>query len=270
VTQSADPSAQGGPEKQGSGKTALITGAGRNIGADMAHRFAIAGYRVVLAARQHTAIKKVEDGILASGGEALAVTCDVTNESAVMAMTERIRRETGRGVDVLVNNAMVRVQRPLLDMTREEWDTVLGVVLTGAFHTTRAVLPWMRGEGWGRVINISGLAGQSGAAGRAGIVTAKSGLIGFTKAVALEVAAQGITVNSISPGVIGTRRTAEDLAMMGGADLASKHYEEEQKLIPVGRMGCVSEVSATCLFLASEDASFITGQVLSVNGGRYL
>lgn len=248
-------------------RTVLITGAARNIGANLAQRFAAAGYQVVVNATRPGEIEKVAMAINDDGGSAMAVSCDIRDQSQVWRMVEQVESKFG-GVDVLVNNAMVRKQGPFTEITIEDWQEVLNVVLTGSFNCTRAVLPHMRRSRWGRVICMGGVAGERGAVDRAAVVTAKSGLFGFAKAVALETAEQGITANVVSPGIIDTDRG--DLKRIGDEALVRSHYQAEIASIPVGRPGRLDEISAMCLFLASDDAAFITGQVIGVNGGRHM
>lgn len=248
-------------------RVALVTGAGRNIGAAIARRFAADGMRVVVASRHAEEIDAVAAGIRRDGGQALAITADVTEPDQVRRLADRAADELGP-VDVLVNNAVVRRHLPVHETTLEDWHAVLAVTLTGAFTCIQAVLPGMRERGWGRIINMGGVAGQSGARNRIAVVTAKNGLFGMTKGLALETAADGVTANVVSPGIIATDRG--DLRRLGDADAARAHYAEEIAAIPAGRAGRVEEIAATCSFLASDDAAFITGQVLGVNGGRHM
>ena len=246
-------------------KTVLVTGSGRNIGRDIALRFAREGCRVVVNARGPEQIEAVAEQIRSAGGAALAVAADVRDRRQVAAMVERAAAEFG-GIDVLVNNAVVRVQKPLLETSEDEWRLVIDVALGGAFNCSQAVLPHMVEQGWGRIINLAGMSGQRGAANRVGVVSAKSGLIGMTKALAMEFGGRGITVNAISPGLIDTERG--EWTAIGDPNLQS--YAHGAEGIPVGRRGLMSEISATCLFLCSEEAAFITGQTISVNGGSYM
>ena len=248
-------------------RTVLVTGAGQNIGADVARRFAAKGNRVVLNARRPDDIGRVAKEIVSQGGEAMSVTGNICDPNQVAALLLQVQDRYG-GVDVLINNAMTRRHMPIEATSLEDWRAVLEVVLTGSFNCTKAVLPHMRHKGWGRIISLGGVAGQMGARDRVAVVTAKSGLFGFTKAVALETARQGITANVLSPGIIETDR--RDLAEMGDAAAARAHYETETASIPVGRRGHLEEISAACLFLASDAAAFITGQVIGVNGGRHM
>ena len=246
-------------------KTVLVTGSGRNIGRDVALRFAREGFRVVLNARGAEQIEAVAEEIRGAGGTALAVAADVSDARQVADMVERAAAELG-GIDILVNNAVVRVQKPMLEMSDDEWRLVIDVALGGAFNCSRAVLPHMVEQRWGRIINMAGMSGQRGAANRVGVVSAKSGLIGMTKALAMEFAAQGITVNAVSPGLIDTERG--EWTAIGDPSLQS--YDRGAEGIPVGRRGLMSEIAATCLFLCTDGAAFITGQTISVNGGSYM
>lgn len=248
-------------------RTALITGAGRNIGRHLAESFAANGYAVVVNARSEDAINEVAAGIQQAGGQALAVAADVREADQVSAMVDRAS-DTYGGVDVLINCAVVRVTMPIEETSLENWQLPLQVVLDGAFNTSKAVLGYMREQAWGRIINIGGVSGQRGSKDRIGTVTAKSGLLGFTKALARETASQGITVNAVSPGLIGTDRGAH--TSVGDPDEVAQHYEKRKADIPVGRMGRLEEVAAGCLYLASDDAGYVTGQTLSINGGLHM
>ncbi len=199
------------------------------------------------------------------GGEALDVPADVRDPVAVDGMVEQVEEALG-GVDVLINNAVVRSHGSLETLSPEDWEQVLGVVLLGAVYCTGSALPGMKRRGWGRVVNMAGVSGQKGASNRSALVSAKSGLIGFTKAAALEVAGEGITVNAVSPGLIATERSGG----LGDPAAAEEHYRTEAQQVPVGRLGSPEEVAAACRYLCSEEAGFVTGQVLGVNGGLYM
>lgn len=246
-------------------KTAFISGATRNIGRHTALKLAEEGYAVAINGRGDRAVNSVVQEVRGKGGKALGCPGDVTDQEAIAEAVALTEQEFG-SVDILVNNAVVRSHGSLEKTSNEDWQQVLNVVIMGAVNCTRLVLPGMKSQGWGRVVNMAGVSGQRGAANRAAVVTAKSGLIGFTKAAALEVASEGITVNAVSPGLIDTDRQLG----LGDEEVAREHYRKEALQIPVGRMGTKEEVASACSYLCSEQAGFITGQVIGVNGGLYL
>jgi 3-oxoacyl-[acyl-carrier protein] reductase len=248
-------------------RTVLVTGAGRNIGLAVARAFAAAGDQVVLNARSADTVEKAAAEIVADGGRAVGIAGDVSRQQDVRALVAGTEEAFGP-VNVLVHCAAIRVHREFLDMSVDEWRIPIAVGLEGAFHCAQAVLPTMVERGWGRIINIAGVTGQTGAARRASVVTTKSGLIGLTKALALEFAATGVTVNALSPGLIDTERGA--WTSLGDQHATTDHYAKRSKQIPVQRMGRLEEVTAACRYLASDDAGFVTGQTLNVNGGMYL
>jgi NAD(P)-dependent dehydrogenase (short-subunit alcohol dehydrogenase family) len=229
----------------------------------MAFRFARDGHTVVVNSRSAPAIEAVAEEIRQQGGKAIAIAADVTDPVQVSKMVKEAEEQAGP-VDVLVNNAVMRVQRPMLEMSDEEWQLVIDTVLTGAFYCTRAVLKPMIERRWGRIVNMAGQTGQRGAANRVGVVAAKSGLIGLTKAVAHEVAQFGVTVNAISPGSIATER----IGIIGETRTQGERRTAEVSLM--GRQGEMSEIAGVCSFLCSDDAAFITGQVIAANGGSYM
>jgi len=241
-----------------SGRVALVTGASRGIGRATALALARQGARVVAAARADHAAGVAAD-IEAAGGEALALAVDVTDASSVDAMVSAVMDRFGR-VDVLVSNAGITRDQLLLRMSREDWDAVLATNLTAAFTCAQAVLRPMVKQRAGRIITISSVVGQAGNAGQANYAASKAGLIGFAKALALEVASRGITVNVLAPGLIETDMTR---ALGEGA------HESWAQKIPMGRLGRPEDVADAVCFLASDEASYITGQVLAVNGGMY-
>ena len=242
-----------------SGRVALVTGASRGIGAAIARRLASQGARVVAAARTDNARLVAED-ITCTGGQAEAITLDVTDGSAAEAAMAGIVERHGR-IDILVNNAGIARDQLLLRMKRDDWDAVLTTNLTAAFALTQAALKSMIRQRQGRIISISSVVGQSGNAGQANYAASKAGLIGFTKAVALEVASRGITANVVAPGLIETDMTQS---------IAEKAREQWESRIPLRRLGTPDDVAAAVCFLASDEASYITGQVLAVNGGMYM
>ena len=240
------------------GRVALVTGASRGIGRATALALARQGARVVAAAREDHA-EGVAAEIAAAGGDALAATVEVTDRSSVEAMVAAATARFGR-VDVLVNNAGITRDQLMLRMKREDWDAVLATNLTAAFTCVQAVLRPMVKQRAGRIITISSVVGQAGNAGQANYAASKAGLIGFAKALALEVASRGITVNVVAPGLIETDMTRA---------LAEGAHESWAQRIPMGRLGRPEDVADAVCFLASDEASYITGQVLAVNGGMY-
>ncbi len=242
-----------------SGRIALVTGASRGIGAAIARQLASQGAHVIAAARGEHA-RAVVDEIAAAGGRAEAVALDVTDAGAGEHIVNDAVERHGR-LDVLVSNAGIARDQLLLRMKREDWDAVLTTNLTAAFALTQAVLKPMIRQRAGRIICISSVVGQGGNAGQANYAASKAGLIGFAKAVALEVASRGITVNVVAPGLIDTDMTRAITESARG-DWAAK--------IPLRRLGTPDDVASAVCFLASDEASYITGQVLAVNGGMYM
>jgi 3-oxoacyl-[acyl-carrier protein] reductase len=242
------------------GRVALVTGASQGIGRACALALAEGGALVALAARNEEKLAAVVREIEARGGQAAAFRMDVGNESEVKAAVKSVIERFGK-VEILVNNAGVTKDTLLMRMKREDWDSVIQTNLSGAFFTTQAVIGSMLKPRWGRIINITSVFGQTGQAGQANYSASKAGLIGFTMAMAREVASRGITVSAVAPGYIDTAMT-EGLS----ADLKSKVNE----MIPLGRAGTDMEVAHAVRFLASEEASYITGHVLKVNGGMLM
>jgi len=241
-----------------SGRVALVTGASRGIGRAIAQRLAAQGAFVVAAARGENA-KAVAGEISASGGKAESVSLDVTAPDAAGRFVAGALERHGR-IDVLVNNAGITRDQLLLRMKPDDWDAVIATNLTAAFALTQAALKPMIKQRAGRIICISSVVGQSGNAGQANYAASKAGLIGFAKAVALEVASRGITVNVVAPGMIETDMTR---ALTGSA------REEWASRIPLRRLGTPDDIASAVCFLASDEASYITGHVLAVNGGMY-
>jgi len=241
-----------------SGRIAIVTGASRGIGRAIARQLAVQGAHVVAAARGDNA-RAVAEEIAAAGGRAEAVALDVTAAGAAAAIVASTLERHER-IDILVNNAGIARDQLMLRMKREDWDAVLATNLTGAFALTQAVLKPMIRQRGGRIICISSVVGQSGNAGQANYAASKAGIIGFAKAVALEVASRGITVNVVAPGLVETDMTR---AITGSA------REEWAAKIPLRRLGTPDDIASAVCFLASDEASYITGQVLAVNGGMY-
>ena len=240
------------------GRVALVTGASRGIGRAIAQRLAAQGAFVVAAARSEN-VKAVVGEISASGGKAESVSLDVTEADAAAQFVAAALERHGR-VDVLVNNAGITRDQLLLRMKPDDWDAVIATNLTAAFALTQAALKPMIKQRAGRIICISSVVGQSGNPGQANYAASKAGLIGFAKAVALEVASRGITVNVVAPGMIETDMTR---AITGSA------REEWASKIPLRRLGTPDDIASAVCFLASDEASYITGHVLAVNGGMY-
>lgn len=239
-------------------RTALVTGASQGIGRATALALAAAGHRVLLAARSREKLERVADEI--APGETAVCEMDVGSEVSVRSAFEKILATFGR-VDILVNNAGIARDQLLLRMKRAEWDAVLETNLTAAYLCCQLALPGMIRQRWGRIINVSSVVAQTGNAGQANYIASKAGLVGLTRALAIEVASRQITVNVVAPGFIETGMTA---------GLSEQVKQRTLERIPMGRMGSDAEVAAVIRFLASDEASYVTGQVISVNGGMYL
>ena len=236
----------------------MVTGSSRGIGRAIAERLASLGARVAVnyVARAEAAADVVAT-IGSAGGTALAVCADVRSAEAVQAMVRQIE-EAWDGIDILVNNAGVTRDGLLARMSEQDWQAVIETNLGGAFRCTKAVLRKMMRRRWGRIINVSSVAGLAGNAGQANYAAAKAGLIGFTRSVAKEVGARKITVNAVAPGFIETEMTA---------DLQDDWKQQVLDITPAGRFGAPVEVAEMVAFLASDAAAYITGQVISIDGG---
>jgi 3-oxoacyl-[acyl-carrier protein] reductase len=241
-------------------KVALVTGASQGIGRDTALALAEAGAKVAVAARNEGKLTALVADITAAGGTALALKMDVADAEHVKAGFKQLLEKFGR-LDILVNNAAITRDGLALRMKPDDWEAVLRTNLTGAHFCIQQALPPMMKARAGRIINISSVVAQSGNPGQANYVAAKAGLIGLTKAIAVEIASRNITVNAIAPGFIETPMT--DV-------LPDKVKEELKARIPLGRMGSARDVAAAIVFLASDEAAYITGHVLNVNGGLHL
>ncbi|MDA2928367.1 3-oxoacyl-[acyl-carrier-protein] reductase [Acidobacteria bacterium AH-259-O06] len=243
-----------------SNQVALVTGASRGIGRKVAEELASHGARVVLASRSQADIEALAAEIRTRGGEALAVQMDVGRLDQVKSALSR-RGEHFEKVDILVNNAGIARDSLLLRMQEKDWRQVLTTNLDGVYCVTREIIAEMVRQRYGRVINITSVVAQMGNPGQVNYVASKAGIIGFTKALAREVASRNITVNAIAPGFIETDMTAE---------LGHKARDELQNSIPLARFGTVEDVAYGVLFLASKEAGYITGHVLNINGGMYM
>jgi 3-oxoacyl-[acyl-carrier protein] reductase len=242
-----------------SGKIAIVPGASRGNGRATAMSLAARGATVIAAARGENAAGTARE-IVDAGGKADVASVDVTNPGAVEAMVSGALERHGR-IDILVNNAGITRDQLMLRLKREDWDAVIATNLTSAFTCSQAVLRPMIKQRAGRIIMISSVVGQSGNAGQANYAASKAGLIGFAKSLAREVASRHITVNAVAPGLIETEMTKA---------ITEKAHEQWAAAIPLGRAGTVADVSAAVCFLASDEAGYITGQVLAVNGGMYM
>ena len=238
-----------------SNKVAIVTGSARGIGRAIALKLAEVGATVVV--NDIAGAEPVAEEIRAMNRQSLAVTANVSLSADVASLIETTVSTYGK-VDILVNNAGIARDHLLMRMTDEDWDSVLTVNLKSAFLCTRAVLRPMVKQRWGRIISMSSIVGVVGNAGQANYASAKAGIIGFTKTIAKEVASRGITVNAIAPGFIDTQMTQQ---------LEETQKEELKKRIPVGYIGSPRDVAEAVAFLASEEARYITGQVLQVDGG---
>jgi 3-oxoacyl-[acyl-carrier protein] reductase len=243
-----------------SGRVALITGASQGIGRTCALRLAKEGATVAVAARSHDKLAELVNEITAAGGKAAAFALDVGDEEQVKATVKAIITQLGK-IDILVNNAGITRDQLVMRMKRADWDAVLQTNLTSAYLCTQAVISSMLKQRWGRIINITSVFGQMGQAGQANYSASKAGLIGLTMAIAREVGSRNITCNAVAPGFIETAMTA---------GLSEEFKQTAVKQIPLGRVGASEDVAGAVAFLASDDASYITGHVLSVNGGMLM
>ena len=243
-------------------RVALVTGAGRNIGRAIALALARDGLALVVNVRSSVQEgQAVVDELQALGTPAMLCVADVTDAQAVRAMLQQIGARFGR-LDVLVNNAAIRREAALAELSSEEWRSTLAVVLDGAFHCTQAALPYLQCALDGAIVNIGGLTAHTGALNRVHVVTAKAGLVGLTRALAHDLASHRVTVNCVAPGMIDTLRKGSS------STGTPQHHSQHTPLL--GRRGTADEVADAVAWLASGQARFITGQVLHVNGGTYL
>jgi len=243
-----------------SGKVVLVTGASRGIGRAIAEALAAAGAAVVLGARDEAKLAEAVDAIVSIGGRASAVSLDVCHRESVDAALAAVLQRHGR-IDGLVNNAGITRDNLLLRMKAEEWEAVLSTNLTGVYHCTQAALRPMLKQRSGRIVNVTSVVGITGNAGQANYAASKAGVIGFTKSIAREVASRSITVNAVAPGFIDTEMTAA---------MTDKAKEAVASSIPMGRVGKPEDVAGAALFLLSDAAAYVTGQVLGVDGGFHM
>ena len=243
-----------------SGRVALVTGASQGIGRTCAIRLAKDGTAVVVAARNQEKLSELVSEITASGGKAAAFVLDVADEEQVKSTVKAAIAQFGK-IDILINNAGITRDQLVMRMKRADWDAVLQTNLTSAYVCIQQVIGSMLKQRWGRIINITSVFGQMGQAGQANYAASKAGLIGLTMAIAREVGSRNITCNAVAPGFIETAMTVT---------LGDEFKQKAVQQIPLGRVGTPEDVASAVAFLASEDASYITGHVLSVNGGMLM
>jgi 3-oxoacyl-[acyl-carrier protein] reductase len=241
-------------------RIALITGASRGIGRACALALSAAGNKVVLAARQVDKLEEVAAGIRGAGGEAFVVAIDLASPDSIKEAFSKASKEFGR-IDILVNNAGLTRDGLAMRMKRDDWDAVIQTNLSGSFFCIQQVLPGMVRERWGRIVNITSVVGESGNPGQANYVASKAGLIGLTKSLAQELASRNITVNAVAPGFVETDMTAS---------LSDELKAKITEAVPLKRIGKPEEIAAAVRFLTGDEAAYITGHVLDVNGGMFM
>jgi len=243
-----------------SGRVALVTGASQGIGRAIALRLARDGATVAVAARNQEKLNELVSEMGASGGKAVAFTVDVGDEEQIKAAVKAAISQLGK-IDILINNAGITRDQLVMRMKRADWDAVLNTNLTSAYLCVQQVMSSMLKQRWGRIINITSVFGQMGQAGQANYAASKAGLIGLTMAIAREVGSRNITCNAIAPGFIETAMTSV---------LSDEFKQTAVKMIPLGRVGTPEDVAGAVAFLASDEAAYITGHVLNVNGGMLM
>lgn len=241
-------------------RVAVVTGAGRGLGAAIVQRLASEGAATVVVDIDGEGAQRVADALVAQGHHSLAVACDVTNRAQVAAMMQRIQGHFGR-LDILVNNAGITRDAAFLKMDDEQWRSVLDINLTSMFICTQEAVHHMLEQGGGRIVCISSIAGNEGNFGQANYAASKAGVIGLVKSLSKELAPKGVAINALAPGFIDTEMTAQ---------IPDKVKEKVLVRIPQGRSGQPQEVASVVAFLASDDASYVNGQTLNVNGGMYV
>ena len=241
-------------------KIAIVTGASQGIGKIIAFELAKSGAHVACISRNKKAIESIVEEITINGGKASSFPCDISDSDTLSEIITEIIKENSR-IDILVNNAGITKDSLLMRMSIEQWDDVINTNLKGAFHCTKAVVRYMMKNKFGRIINITSIVGLTGNAGQANYAASKAGLIGMTKSIAKEVASRGITANCIAPGWIETSMTDK---------LSGEVKNEFLSHIPVGRIGSPDDIANAVIFLASDEAGYITGQTITVDGGRII
>jgi NAD(P)-dependent dehydrogenase (short-subunit alcohol dehydrogenase family) len=245
-------------------RVALVTGGASGIGLGVARRFAADGHRVALFDRNASTLDAAATELRDAGATVLGIEVDVADRPSVQAGIEQVRSELGP-IEIVVTSAGMEAFTSVLEIDAELWDRMVAVNLTGTFTCIQAALPDMLAAGWGRIVTISSSSAQSGAPNMAHYVASKGGVIGLTKALAVELARAGITVNSVPPSLVDTpmARHAEAVGDFPGVDVVGP-------MVPVGRAGTADDIAAACSFLCSDDAGYITGQLIGVNGGMYI
>ena len=241
-------------------RVALVTGASQGIGRACALKFASLGASIALAARNQEKLNHLAAEITASGGKAAAFVLDVSDEEQIKSTFKNVLAQFGR-LDILVNNAGITKDQLVMRMKRADWDLVMNTNLTSAYLCTQQAIGSMLKQRWGRIVNITSIFGQMGQAGQANYAASKAGLIGLTMAIAREVASRNITCNAVAPGFIETAMTSS---------LSEDFRQMAVKAIPMGRVGCAEDAASAAAFLASDEAAYITGHVLNVNGGMLM
>jgi NAD(P)-dependent dehydrogenase (short-subunit alcohol dehydrogenase family) len=241
------------------GKTALVTGASRGLGKAIALALAGAGARMVLVARDKELLNQTAESVRALGRQAFTFQTDVTSESQILELEKSVTRELGR-IQILINNAGMNIRKPATEFTLQEWRQVIDTNLTSAFLMCRSFVPQMKGQGYGRILNLTSIMSHIALPGRTAYCASKAGLLGFTRALALELAADKITVNGISPGPVATEINTP---VLQNPELNQQFVSK----IPIGRWGQVEEVGQFAAYLCSEEAGFITGTDLLIDGG---
>ncbi len=242
------------------GRVAIVTGASQGIGRAIALKLAHSGASVALAARNQAKLEELASEIQTAGGKATAFVLDVGNEDQVKATFKEAIGQLGK-IDILVNNAGITRDQLVMRMKRPDWDDVINTNLTSAYLCIQQAIGSMLKQRWGRIINVTSIFGQIGQAGQANYAASKAGLIGLTMAMAREVASRNITCNAVAPGFIET-------AMTSG--LSEEFKQTALKMIPLGRVGSSDDIANAVAFLASDQAGYITGHVLNVNGGMLM
>jgi len=243
-----------------SGRVALVTGASQGIGRACALKLAEAGAAVALAARNQEKLEQLANSITANGGQAATFAMDVGDEQQIHSGCKAALEKFGK-IDILLNNAGITRDQLVMRLKRSDWDAVLNTNLTSAYLCIQQVIGSMLRNRWGRIVNMTSIFGEMGQAGQANYASSKAGLIGLTMAIAREVGSRNITCNAVAPGFIETAMTAT---------LSEDFRREAIKQIPLGRLGTPADVANAVAFLASEEASYITGHVLNVNGGMLM